>query len=152
MRSVARWECVPEHGCPALLAGEEWGTPNHLPPSPPLAALLLSTQVVPGLDEGLLTMATGGVRRLYIPGDLAFPKGLPSGELRACLSHCARACVWPASAGAQLAGYSLPACLLLPAGHSLTDSSRLTLPTSSPPAPARSRGPAARDALQPRRL
>ncbi|KAL4854516.1 Peptidyl-prolyl cis-trans isomerase FKBP16-3 [Chlorella vulgaris] len=35
-------------------------------------------QVVPGLDEGLLTMATGGVRRLYIPGDLAFPKGLPA--------------------------------------------------------------------------
>ncbi|PSC76880.1 Peptidyl-prolyl cis-trans isomerase FKBP16-chloroplastic [Micractinium conductrix] len=35
-------------------------------------------QIVPGLDEGLLTMSTGGVRRLYIPGDLAFPKGLPA--------------------------------------------------------------------------
>lgn len=35
-------------------------------------------QIVAGLDEGLLTMATGGVRRLYIPGNLAFPKGLPS--------------------------------------------------------------------------
>jgi hypothetical protein len=49
---------------------------------------------VPGLDEGLLTMATGGVRRLYIPGDLAFPKGLPAGgtssrgtRIAHCTSH-----------------------------------------------------------------
>lgn len=34
--------------------------------------------VIPGLDEGLKTMKTGGVRRLFIPGDLAFPKGLPA--------------------------------------------------------------------------
>lgn len=33
-------------------------------------------QVIPGLDEGILTMKTGGVRRLYIPGTLAFPKGI----------------------------------------------------------------------------
>ena len=31
------------------------------------------TNVIPGLDEGILTMRSGGVRRLYIPGDLAFP-------------------------------------------------------------------------------
>lgn len=37
--------------------------------------------MVAGLDEALLTMQTGGVRRLYIPGNLAFPKGLPAGEL-----------------------------------------------------------------------
>lgn len=40
------------------------------PPCPP--------QIVAGLDEGLLSMSTGGVRRLYIPGELAFPKGLPA--------------------------------------------------------------------------
>lgn len=34
--------------------------------------------VIPGLDEGLKTMKSGGIRRLYIPGDLAFPKGLPA--------------------------------------------------------------------------
>lgn len=37
-----------------------------------------SGQVIPGLDEGILTMRTGGIRRLYIPGQLAFPKGLGS--------------------------------------------------------------------------
>ena len=39
-------------------------------------------QVVAGLDEALLSMQTGGVRRVYIPGPLAFPKGLPSGPGR----------------------------------------------------------------------
>lgn len=39
--------------------------------------------VIPGLDEGLKTMKVGGVRRLYIPGDMAFPKGLPAAAGRA---------------------------------------------------------------------
>lgn len=33
-------------------------------------------QVIKGLDDGLLDMKPGGIRRLYIPGDMAFPKGL----------------------------------------------------------------------------
>ena len=37
-----------------------------------------SANVIPGLDEGILTMRSGGIRRLYIPGELAFPKGLAS--------------------------------------------------------------------------
>jgi peptidylprolyl isomerase len=39
-------------------------------------------QVVAGLDEGLKTMRVGGVRRVYVPGDLSFPKGLPAGPGR----------------------------------------------------------------------
>ncbi|WVZ91913.1 hypothetical protein U9M48_038024 [Paspalum notatum var. saurae] len=37
-----------------------------------------SGQVIRGLDEGILSMKVGGLRRLYIPGPLAFPKGLTS--------------------------------------------------------------------------
>lgn len=36
-----------------------------------------------GLDEALATMPTGSVRRLYIPGPLAFPKGLKAAAGRA---------------------------------------------------------------------
>ena len=45
------------------------------PPSP-------LSQIVPGLDEGIATMRVGGLRRVYVPGALAFPKGLPSGPGR----------------------------------------------------------------------
>ncbi|XP_035547520.1 peptidyl-prolyl cis-trans isomerase FKBP16-3, chloroplastic-like isoform X2 [Juglans regia] len=42
-------------------------------PSPPVGF-----QVVKGLDEGILSMKAGGKRRIFIPGSLAFPKGLTS--------------------------------------------------------------------------
>eukprot|EP00887_Chlorella_sp_A99_P003465 scaffold7.g3465.t1 len=38
--------------------------------------------VIAGLDEGVSSMKRGGLRRLYIPGDLAFPNGLVSGPGR----------------------------------------------------------------------
>ncbi|CAL4923147.1 unnamed protein product [Urochloa decumbens] len=41
-----------------------------------------SGQVIQGLDEGILSMKVGGLRRLYIPGPLAFPKGLTSASGR----------------------------------------------------------------------
>ena len=43
---------------------------------PPFYHSVGAGQVIPGLDEGLLTMRVGGIRRLYIPGPLSFPKGL----------------------------------------------------------------------------
>lgn len=52
-----------------------WQVAHHAPglawPAP---------QVVAGLDEGLLTMSVGGLRRIYVPGSLAYPRGLPAGE------------------------------------------------------------------------
>lgn len=39
-------------------------------------------QIVPGLDEGLKTMSVGGIRRIYVPGNLAYPKGLTAGPGR----------------------------------------------------------------------
>lgn len=45
-------------------------------------------QVIPGLDEGIKTMKTGGIRRLYIPGTLAFPKGLKAAAGRCAAMGC----------------------------------------------------------------
>ena len=41
-----------------------------------------SGQIVAGLDEGLASMKVGGLRRIFVPGPLAFPRGLPSGPGR----------------------------------------------------------------------
>ena len=40
------------------------------------------SSTIAGLNEGLKSMKPGGVRRLYVPGALGFPKGLPSGPGR----------------------------------------------------------------------
>ncbi|KAF8653874.1 hypothetical protein HU200_062007 [Digitaria exilis] len=47
-------------------------------PSPPIGFQVAANYVIQGLDEGILSMKVGGLRRLYIPGPLAFPKGLTS--------------------------------------------------------------------------
>ena len=39
-------------------------------------------QIVAGLDEAIASMRVGGLRRVYVPGALAFPKGLASGPGR----------------------------------------------------------------------
>jgi peptidylprolyl isomerase len=52
----------------------EKGKPNDIR----LTGDASSATVIAGLDEGLLSMRSGGTRRLYIPGELAFPKGLSS--------------------------------------------------------------------------
>lgn len=52
------------------------------PPRNDLHPRLPAAQIVPGLDEGIATMRVGGLRRVYVPGALAFPKGLPSGPGR----------------------------------------------------------------------
>lgn len=46
-------------------------------PHPNLTSTRVGTgQVVPGLDEALTTMRVGGVRRVYVPGSLGFPKSI----------------------------------------------------------------------------
>ena len=48
---------------------------------------MLAAQIVAGLDEGIASMKPGGLRRLYIPGNLSFPKGLPSVPGRSATPH-----------------------------------------------------------------
>lgn len=55
---------------------------NSLEKGKPYDVRVGSGQVIPGLDEGMKSMKVGGIRRLYIPGNLAFPKGLASGPGR----------------------------------------------------------------------
>lgn len=45
----------------------------------------LHAQIVQGLDEGIRGMKVGGVRRMYVPGNLSFPKGVASAPGR-CVS------------------------------------------------------------------
>ena len=61
---------------------------------------MMVVQIVAGLDEGIASMKVGGLRRLYIPGNLSFPKGLPSGPGRsvALLAYAYVHCQYKASA------------------------------------------------------
>lgn len=51
---------------------------NSLMKGAPYYIRIGSGAVVAGLDEALLDMSTGEIRRIYVPGNLAFPKGLAS--------------------------------------------------------------------------
>ena len=44
----------------------------------PSSLSLSYSQIVAGLDEGLKDMKVGGLRRIYVPGNLSFPKGVAS--------------------------------------------------------------------------
>lgn len=55
---------------------------NSLESGTPYDIRVGAGMVVAGLDEGLKTMRVGGIRRVYVPGNLAFPKGLPAGPGR----------------------------------------------------------------------
>lgn len=55
---------------------------NSLEKGTPYDIRVGTGQVVAGLDEGLKTMRVGGIRRMYVPGPLSFPKGLPAGPGR----------------------------------------------------------------------
>lgn len=55
---------------------------NSLEKGTPYDIRVGTGQVVAGLDEGLKTMRVGGIRRVYVPGPLSFPKGLPAGPGR----------------------------------------------------------------------
>lgn len=56
---------------------------NSLQRGSPYDIRVGADQVVPGVDEGIRSMQVGGVRRMYVPGSLAYPKGLPAGPGRA---------------------------------------------------------------------
>ncbi|KAM7264012.1 hypothetical protein ACFE04_001695 [Oxalis oulophora] len=65
-------------------AGQKVHRPDHdvlLPVISDLAITRIVSDfetVIKGLDEGILSMKAGGKRRIYVPGPLAFPKGLAS--------------------------------------------------------------------------
>jgi peptidylprolyl isomerase len=49
---------------------------NSLERKAPFDVRIGTGMVVAGLDEALSTMRVGGVRRVYVPGNLSFPKPL----------------------------------------------------------------------------
>lgn len=46
--------------------------------SGPVDTRIGAGNLIKGMEEGIKTMNVGGIRRLYIPGELSWPKGLPA--------------------------------------------------------------------------
>lgn len=75
---VADFVAMVKDGKGALFVFQDTTGPKGKPQDIRVTGDPETANVITGLDEGIMSMKVGGIRRLYIPGELAFPKGLAS--------------------------------------------------------------------------